>query len=452
MAKFKLHCRHPVIGGPFGLLYDNQTSTLTDLAGQPVAPVKAKDYPAFPVAVSADTPAGKSGNVKTLKIQLGLSCNYSCGYCLQRFVPRAPAMGRQDVEDFMVKLPTWFTGGEDGQGKGVNVQFWGGEPLVYWATMRPLAEAIREQYPQAVFSVVTNGSLLTPEIVAWLDEMDFAVGLSHDGPGYAARGPDPLADPFQRQQIMTLYRRLRPKRRMFVNPMLHRKSQSRAAIANWLKVAFEDEEIILGEGMFTSAYDDGGLEHGLPDDQAVAFRKQAFSEIRSGEARNFHVVHDKLRQFISSVGTARPSDSLGQHCGMDREDMIVVDLKGRVTTCQNVSAVAMAPNGQSHLLGTVDDLASVELRSATHWSKRPDCATCPVLQLCQGACMYVEGPHWRATCNNAYSGNIPFLAAGIEILSGLIVDRIEPLDAPLPPERQWLWQDPPVAQDSAGQA
>jgi hypothetical protein len=65
--------------------------------------------------------------------------------------------------------------------------------------------------------------------------------------------------------------------------------------------------------------------------------------------------------------------------------------------------------------------------------------------------MYVEGPHWRATCDNAYSGNIPFLAAGIEMMSGLIVERIEPLDAPLSPERQWLWQEPPVTLGAAEQ-
>ena len=444
MAKFKLHCRHPVIGGPFGLLYDNHTSALTDLHGMPVTPVERKAYPVFPIAVSADTPAGKSGNVKTLKIQLGLSCNYGCSYCLQRFVPRAPSMGRQDVEDFLSKLPNWFAGGEDGRGHGVNIQFWGGEPLVYWATLRILAEALRERYPNARPSVITNGALLTPEIVEWLDRMDFAVSVSHDGPGQAARGPDPLADPFQREQLLALYRRLRPKNKISINAMLHKDNQSWAAITDWMKVAFEDENVPLGEGLLVSAYDDGGIECSLPDAMAAAFRKSAFEEIRSGAAQHFIIVHQKIKEFVSSVTTARSAKSLGQHCGMDREDMIAVDLKGRVTTCQNVSAVAVAPNGQPHLLGTVDDLASVELRSATHWSKRHDCATCPVLQLCQGACMYVEGPHWRATCDNAYSGNIPFLAAGIEILTGLIVDRIEPLDAPLPPERQWLWQEPPT--------
>lgn len=39
-------------------------------------------------AVSKQTPLAKS-SPSMLKISLGLSCNYACEYCSQRFVPRA---------------------------------------------------------------------------------------------------------------------------------------------------------------------------------------------------------------------------------------------------------------------------------------------------------------------------------------------------------------------------
>jgi uncharacterized protein len=428
-----------MIGGSFSLTYDNMTSSLTTEAGQPVTEVKVKKYPSLDVAVSAETPGRKTGKVRTLKIQMGLSCNFSCTYCLQRFVPRAPAMSVQDAEAFLAQLPGWFAGGDDGKGAGVCIQFWGGEPLVYWSALRLLGERLREMYPRARFHTITNGSLLTAEIVEWLDRMDFGVCISHDGPGQATRGADPMADPRQKAVILDLYRRLKPKRKISVNAMLHKDNQSRAAIASWLKAAFEDEGLPIGEGSFVDAYDDGGLASSLSDAEAAPFRKAAFDEVRSGAAKNFLIVESKIRDFIISVTTARPAGSLGQKCGMDRPESIAVDLKGRVLTCQNVSAVAPAPNGQSHLLGTVDDLDKVELRSATHWSKRLGCAECPVLQLCQGSCMYVEGAHWEASCANSYSNAIPFFAAGVEVLTGLIVDRIEPLGGALSPERQWLW-------------
>jgi len=36
---------------------------------------------------SKETPNNKLHHINWLKIQLGLSCNYSCEYCSQRFVP-----------------------------------------------------------------------------------------------------------------------------------------------------------------------------------------------------------------------------------------------------------------------------------------------------------------------------------------------------------------------------
>jgi len=105
---------------------------------------------------------------------------------------------------------------------------------------------------------------------------------------------------------------------------------------------------------------------------------------------------------------------------MDRIDSIAVDLKGNVLTCQNVSAASAAPNGQAHRIGHVSDLAAVKLDTATHWSKRRDCPSCPMLQICQGSCMFLEGPLWDRSCDNAYSDAVPIFAAGIEFLTGCV--------------------------------
>ena len=97
---------------------------------------------------------------------------------------------------------------------------------------------------------------------------------------------------------------------------------------------------------------------------------------------------------------------------------MAVDLAGNVLTCQNTSAAAIAPNGQSHALGSVSDLDAVRLTTATHWSHRPDCPNCPVLQLCKGSCMFLEGDLWDKGCDNAFADNIAFWAAGFEALTG----------------------------------
>lgn len=306
-----------------------------------------------------------------------------------------------------------------------RIEFWGGEPLVYIKTLRPLAHALRRKYPAAGFSLITNGSLLNADINQWLDDMGFNVGISHDGPGQHVRGPDPLDDPEKRAAILDLYRRLAPKRRVSFNSMLNRANISRAEIQQFFTDLTGDPGVMIAEGAFVDAYDPGGLALSLPSDEAQAFRRTAFQEIRQGKADRVSGARDRVASFVTSIRLQRPAAGVSQKCGMDHTDSIAVDLRGNVLTCQNVSAQSTAPNGESHRIGHVSDLQSVALRTSTHWSKREDCPKCPVLHICKGACMFLEGPLWEASCNNAYSDALPIFAAGIEFLTGLVPVYIE---------------------------
>ncbi|MFZ2738106.1 MAG: SPASM domain-containing protein [Burkholderiaceae bacterium] len=398
--------------------YDPHTSSLTDEDGRDVVQAGPAQKFMAVQTTSVETPAGKI-TPRLLKISLGLSCNYECEYCSQRFVPRAAETNKGDIEPFLSGLDEWVTQPPH------KIEFWGGEPLVYIKTLRPLAEALKAKYPQAVLSFITNGSLLTPEINEWIDRMGFGIGLSHDGPGQPVRGPDPLDDPDKRAAILDLYRRLAPQGRMSFNAMMNRVNQSRAEVSRFFVELTGDPEVKIGEGSIVDAYDEGGIATSLSGADHAQFRRRAFHELRTGQARNMEIGQRKIQGFIDSLRQRRPSTALGQKCGMDRSDAIAVDLKGNVLTCQNVSSEGVAPNAQSHRIGHVADLGAVKLNTATHWSHRDECRRCPVLQLCAGACMFLEGPLWEATCNNSYSDNIVFLAGAIEFLTGYLPVHIE---------------------------
>jgi uncharacterized protein len=416
---FKITAIKPGTTDSIILNYDPHTSSLTDEAGRELVDGihTSSGYQAV-VTTSRETPAGKV-TPRLLKISLGLSCNYECDYCSQRFVPRASETNKNDIDPFLAGLDDWVTSSPE------KVEFWGGEPFVYWKTLKPLAEAIRAKYPQAVLSVITNGSLLTPEINDWLLDLGFSVGISHDGPGQPVRGPDPLTDPAVRPAILDLYRRLAPLGRISFNAMLSRENSSRAAINQFFVDLTGDANVNIGEGTFVDAYDQGGVGASLRTGEHLNYRNQAFAELRTGLAKNFDVGHSKIQGLMESLKMRRPSSALGQKCGMDRADAIAVDLKGQVMTCQNVSSKGAAPNGESHLIGTVADLAGVKLKTSTHWSHRAECKTCPVLQICAGACMFLEGDLWETTCNNAYSDNIVFFAAAIEFLTDYVPVYVE---------------------------
>jgi uncharacterized protein len=403
------------------LLYDNMDSSLTDLQGRSVvrtvdASLRAPTVDA-PVT-SREAPLGKT-SPRILKISLGLSCNYACEYCSQRFVARNVETNPDDISGFLESLDTWVLSPPDA------IEFWGGEPLVYIKTLRPLAQALREKFPAARFSVITNGSLLNREINQWLDDLGFTVSISHDGPGQHVRGPDPLDDPQSRAAILELYRTLAPKGRFSFNSMLHRENQSRAAIQTFFVDLTGDPDVLIGEGGVVDAYDAGGIAQSLRPEEFHSFRRQAFHDIRHGKAGRISSVRDRVMSFVNSLRFERPASSLGQKCGMDRLDSIAVDLKGNVLTCQNVSAAALAPNGESHGIGHTSRMSEVALKTATHWSHRTECPGCPMLQICKGACMFLQGPLWESSCDNAYSDALPIFAAGVEFLTGLVPVHVE---------------------------
>ena len=388
-------------------LYDTTASTLTTDDFTPVMARDATRVTVFPERMSI---ASGKENIKTLKISFGLSCNYSCTYCSQRFVPHADSTSPDDIPKFLEQL-------KNADVNPQRIEFWGGEPLVYWKTVQPMANELRKLYPDAIFSMITNGSLLDLDKNAWLDEMGFSVGLSHDGPGYHVRGLDPLDDPEKKAAIMDLYGRLAPKGRMSVNAMMHKGNPSRAAVQTWLKREFGDK-VKIGEGAFVDPYDEGGLDSMLDD--YTEYRKNAFAEIRSGQVSSFTNITNKILSFIEGIKVGKPITAVGQKCGMDQSDTVAVDLHGDVITCQNVSSKSVAPNGQSHKVGSISNLSGVIVDSATHWSDRAECSACPMLHLCQGSCMFLSGPLWESACDAAYSDAVPLFAAAFEVMTGTV--------------------------------
>jgi len=418
--------------------YDNETNCLTDADGKlfeypKIVKAPREEYRSF----DRDRPLKKSRNIQLLKIQMGLSCNYSCDYCSQKFVERAAETSKKDIDAFMEKLDVL----EFDEQSGLKVEFWGGEPFVYWKTFKPLAEAMRDRFShwkrRPNFSVITNGSILTDEIIDWLMKMNFSVSISHDGPGQHVRGPDPFEDPEKKKQILGFYRQMsRLKKGFSFNPMLNAQNISRKKIYDWFVEFTGDPNVVLGEGGIVDSYDADGMQNSLQTKQQhFDFRRTAFADIFSTQGQiGFRMQLDKIDGFIRNVLAHDESKYLGQKCGMDDEHTLAIDLRGNVMTCQNVSSLETGKNGESHLGGNLDDYDNVAIKTSTHWSNRAECPKCPVLHLCKGACMFLDKEFWDVSCANAYSDNVALFALAVEKITGYIPTLIKQDELPL--ERQ----------------
>ncbi len=122
------------------------------------------------------------GVVKSLCLMVAQDCNLRCKYCFGdggSFGHRAimsEEVGRAAV-DFIIK--------NSGLRKHCEIDFFGGEPLINFRTVKAVTEYVRQRERDTgkIFklTLTTNGILLDEKISAWLNENKISLVLSLDG-------------------------------------------------------------------------------------------------------------------------------------------------------------------------------------------------------------------------------------------------------------------------------
>ena len=364
--------------------------------------------------VAKDKPLGKSRAPRVLKIQLGLSCNYACSYCSQAFqIADATVSKLGDVEHFLTELDGWIADAPE------KIELWGGEPFLYWAKIKRLVPALVARFPKAVFSIITNGSLLDREKLDFIAAHDIAITISHDGPGQHLRGPDPFDDPEKRRWIEALLAE-RPGRTGF-NAVLTRQHHDLRALKSWFAKRVGPDIFVGLEGV-VNVYDAAtAIGTGRFEPAALNSLTRSIFEALVDDPNAFGL-GERIDEFYASLQRQRPIAALGQKCGMDREDTIAVDLLGNVMTCQNTGAKGV------HKIGHVADFDAIALDTATHFAFREECMDCPVVQLCKGSCMFLEGEFFKQSCANEFAFNFGVMMAAVWHLTGMAVVQIANFD------------------------
>ncbi|MEG6551776.1 radical SAM protein [Desulfocurvibacter africanus] len=119
--------------------------------------------------------------VSIVFLMLGHECNLSCVYCMQAGTLRKKSKGSiPQMQGQPDKIIPFLRALAEDQKETLTVQFYGGEPLLYFATIRSVVEAL-EDLPNVAFSTISNGTLISPAIVDFLNEKNFHVAISWDG-------------------------------------------------------------------------------------------------------------------------------------------------------------------------------------------------------------------------------------------------------------------------------
>lgn len=122
--------------------------------------------------------------VEKLTLQVTQNCNLRCTYCSYSGMYNQRSHSNNIMSYDMMKKSVDFLIKHSIHSKKVDLGFYGGEPLLAFDKIKKLIIYIKQKYPykELTYSLTTNGTIFTDEIIQFLSENEFNVMVSIDGP------------------------------------------------------------------------------------------------------------------------------------------------------------------------------------------------------------------------------------------------------------------------------
>lgn len=295
--------------------------------------------------------------IRSVYLMLGQKCNFSCRYCIQKekFFDELP---RSSINEKVIAYLKTL------KNKPL-LQFWGGEPLLYFADIKYLVEQLGHSFE---YSIITNGALLTDSIVEFINEHDIWLTISNDGPGTAEYRNYNILDDENIVGIIGKY-----KRKKSFSAVISAQNYDVKAIYQYITAKFEDSYI---------NYDFILASKGTPEDLVdFDFKKfedyfsQYFDECSASIMTGTANYQDLL--FLSGLTKDfSPKYKLGEvSCGA-YTTTLNIDLLGNVYKCHN----------SGEIIGSIDNLQNI--KSYKHSDKHLDtCSVCECINFCKMGCI-----------------------------------------------------------------
>ncbi len=122
----------------------------------------------------------------TLILNIASGCNLSCTYCYKADLETLSNSGNMTFETASKSIEHLYDGAPNQ--KVYNITFFGGEPLSNFSLIKEVTlyavKFFEEKNAVVDFSMTTNATLLTKEIIEFFKEYRFGITISMDGPKY----------------------------------------------------------------------------------------------------------------------------------------------------------------------------------------------------------------------------------------------------------------------------
>ena len=336
---------------------------------------------------------GESNNFKLsredidhLYITLGTKCNFKCKYCHQR-----------DVESLVVEaspklVPRFLEMLDAANLKLKFISFWGGEPLVYWKTIKLLLPELRKRYPHpdTRLSIQSNGSLFTEEMADEMLKVHCNLSVSYDGKT-SARDRSILDDP-KIVKALKYFGIPRDYRNLNIMPTQSEYTNLTSDISKTVAEILHPNVDVARMSIVRSNSDQFSGSIAISPQKREMFERDFYYHLQNETNPLMMQVFESKIQRIFAGASAYSNEFV--FCPISIGKGVTLDLAGNVLTCMNVP---------KSILGHIEDLSSCKRSDIYHPLTKQACRQCPYLCMCYGGCPLVKRDdtvQFHDTCDN----------------------------------------------------
>ncbi len=328
--------------------------------------------------------ADLSSKIRSLMINVAQICNLKCSYCAAGGDGTFGEPVRHlEIETIYEQIRMFLH--DVPAGETFSITFFGGEPLLNPEAISQLARFARLQVAgreiRLRFCVITNATLVTPDIAELLASINCHVTVSLDGP------PE-INDKFR---VSAGGRGSTAKALVGLQHLLHVRprlgSLSSGSVFGSHHTAVQKTYEFLKPFGFDSLKFDFAAEAGSSEAESQASREYARELAATADLAYREGGEQELRRIGHFETYFQALDSkrrLNNHCGAGKS-MLSIDSKGAVTTCQ------WFVGRKEERIGAGNRIDHSKLQAfSDRLIDLNDCGSCWARHLCGGGCMYVN--------------------------------------------------------------
>ena len=373
-----------------------------------------------------DSSEVKTNKLRHLRIQLGLNCNFSCKYCNQRQdrAEYSPISLPYEVlvRQFMKKL-------DDAKIETNRITLWGGEPLVYIKLLRVLVPQLRNKFPTAKISTLSNGSLITDDIIDFFLKYRIQFSLSHDAYSFNVYRSDD--NPLDNPKIINAIQRYIdiaetegskiPEFGFSINVVFTPENSNFEKVNAYFEEKFGRPIRWHFEGVAKLNKNTVNIitpyTHETRQELLTSMLRVGSQPIRL-EDSPYWFLQDKVSEYLGYIINRIPTESQQYHCDNNRSDIVSMDLNGSILSCHGV-------NPTTGTIGNIKNLTSIVNTKAIPWKDRRNCKNCPVVIMCRSGCDIMNDEDSEIACPNLKLWNFGLLMCCWKILFNSYITKIE---------------------------